>query len=76
MPYERIINKSKALTNMVNTEKSTSDTKWQDWVPSYKNFSHIIQGRNTKPMDYAIWEITTTKAALHAGFLYHHVVMG
>ena len=74
--YDRFIKKPKSLTNTMNTEKLTSDTKWQYWVPSYKNFSHITPGRNTKTLKYVIWEINITKAASHTGFLYHHVAMG
>ena len=41
-----LLKKTKALTETANPEEFTNDKKRQDWVPPYKNVSHIIPGRN------------------------------
>lgn len=52
--HEAFIKKAKTLIDTATPKNFTSNTKWEDWFPSFRNFLRSIPGRSGIPLSYVI----------------------
>ena len=50
--YEVFTEKSKDLSSAAEPDKFKSNTKWNDWKPTFLNYPRLIPGRNCIPLSY------------------------
>ena len=63
------VKKSSTMATTANPSQFASDTKWEDWEPTFKNFLRTIPGRDGVPLDYVIRINNTTNRATHIDML-------
>ena len=52
--HQSFVEKSKTLSEAAKPEKLTEQTKWIDWLPTFKNYLRAIPGVNGIPLSYVI----------------------
>jgi hypothetical protein len=72
---DSFVSKSKTITETAKPNKLRSNTKWTDWLPTFKNFLRAIPGRHSVPLAYIIRDNTEPTENVQDDFLENYISM-
>ena len=68
--HKAYVSKSKTISDTATPSQFTDKTKWNDWLPTLRNFLRAIPGRNGVPLSYIIRDETIQPRNVpHASFI-------
>ena len=73
--HDKFVKDTAKVSDAAKPEKFTSDTKWEDWKPSFLNYLRCLNGRDGIPLKYICRDHDAPQAITHADFLDDYVSM-
>ena len=73
--HTKYVTDSKTMAEAAKPEKFTSETKWEDWAPTFLNYLKAIPGRDGVPLKYVIREQEAPDPTPNIHFLDDYIAM-